>query len=486
MIRVAFKESRFGLRNSTVRIPFRYANTCLTRCPQAIMEIVVEIDGKRQVGFSGDCLPPGWFDKSPDKSFETQIEDMLAVIDEATTEFTRSMQEPVTLFEGWKPVYDHVHEWAETRGLPPLLAAFGISFGERALMDAIARHASMGFDAAVRAGLYGIVPAEIHEILEGCRVADWLPERPAQSIFARHTIGLSDPLTAADIPPEERLDDGFPQALEEYVRDNGICYLKVKVANDPGTDLDRIRAIAGIVERYRGSDYGVTLDGNEQYKEPGELEAFIEAIRSHSDLAAFWNNILVVEQPLDRKIALDPGKTEAVRELGKVKPVVIDESDGRLDSYSSAMDCGYRGVSSKNCKGPIKSLLNAGLVWKGNQEKGPGHYVMTGEDLCAVGVIPVQSDLCLVATLGLEHVERNGHHFHPGLSYLATKQQQAALETHPDLYTRCEGRVAPAVQDGKLEIGSLQCDGFGFSVLPDWKDYTPANEWEFSSLGLAW
>jgi hypothetical protein len=449
------------------------------------MGIVVEIDGKQQVGFSGDCLPPGWFDKSPDKTFEMQIGDMLATIAEATAEFSRSMRDPVTLFEGWKPVYDHVHAWAEARGLPPLVAAFGISFGERALMDAIARHASMGFDAAVRAGLYGIVPGEIHELLQGSVVEDWLPSRPAQSIFARHTIGLTDPLTSADIPVGERLEDGFPQALEEYVRDNGISYLKVKVANDPDADLERIRAIAAIVERYRGSDYRVTLDGNEQYKRPGELESLIESIRSRSELAGFWNNILVVEQPLDRLIALDPEKTAGVRELGKVKPVVIDESDGRLDSYASAMACGYRGVSSKNCKGPIKSLLNAGLVWKGNQEKGPGHYVMTGEDLCAVGVIPVQSDLCLVATLGLEHVERNGHHFHPGLSYLSTEQQQAALENHPDLYARGAGRVAPAVRDGKLEIGSLQCDGFGFSVLPDWEDYTPVTEWEFSSLGLA-
>ena len=485
MIRVSFKESRLGLRNSTVRIPFRYANTCLTRCPQAVMQIAVEIDGKQQVGFSGDCLPPGWFDKSPDKTFETQIADMLAVIAEATAEFSRSMRKPVTLFEGWKPVYDHVHAWAEARGLPPLVAAFGISFGERALMDAIARHASVGFGAAVRAGLYGIVPGEIHESLQGMAVADWLPGEPARSIFARHTIGLSDPLTAADIPAGERLEDGFPQALEEYVRDNGICYLKVKVANDPDADLERIRTIAEIVERYRGSDYRVTLDGNEQYKQPGELERLIESIRSRSELASFWDNILVVEQPLDRRIALEPDQTEGVRELGKVKPVVIDESDGRLDSYVSAMACGYRGVSSKNCKGPIKSLLNAGLVWQGNQEKGPGHYVMTGEDLCAVGVIPVQSDLCLVATLGLEHVERNGHHFHPGLSYLSNNQQKAAIERHPDLYAECAGRVAPAVRDGKLEIGSLQCDGFGFSVLPEWEDYVPVSKWEFSSLGLA-
>ena len=449
------------------------------------MGIVVEIEGTQQVGFSGDCLPPGWFDKSPGKSFETQIDEMLAAVDEATAEFARTMRDPVTLFEGWKPVYDHVHIWAESRGLPPLVAAFGISFVERAMMDAIARYASMSFDQAVRAGLFGIVPGEIHESLQNCEIAEWLPARPARSIYARHTIGLSDPLTAADIPSGERLEDGFPQAFEEYVRDNGISYVKVKVANDTDADLERIRHIAAIVERYRGTNYRVTLDGNEQYKQPGDLDALIDSMRSCPELTTFWDNVLVVEQPLDRQIALDPASTDGIRELCKVKPVVIDESDGRLDSYARAVECGYRGVSSKNCKGPIKSLLNAGLVWKGNQEKGAGYYVMTGEDLCSVGIIPVQSDLCLVTTLGLEHVERNGHHFHPGLSYLSSEQQQAALAAHPDLYTYQEGRVAPAVKDGKFQVGSLQCDGFGFSVLPRWEDYTPVDEWEFSSLGLA-
>ena len=93
MTRVSLKESRLGLRNSAVRIPFRYGNTCLTRCPQAVMGIVVEIEGDQQVGFSGDCLPPGWFDKSPGKTFEIQINELLEAIGEAklTIEYSEKM-----------------------------------------------------------------------------------------------------------------------------------------------------------------------------------------------------------------------------------------------------------------------------------------------------------------------------------------------------------------------------------------------------------
>ena len=46
----------------------------------------------------------------------------------------------------------------------------------------------------------------------------------------RHTVGLGDPLTAGD-SAGERLNDGCPQALEEYATRRGVRYFKVKVSN---------------------------------------------------------------------------------------------------------------------------------------------------------------------------------------------------------------------------------------------------------------
>ena len=37
---------------------------------------------------------------------------------------------------------------------------------------------------------------------------------PQPSIEVRHTVGLVDPLTAADRPPSERVNDGLPETLE--------------------------------------------------------------------------------------------------------------------------------------------------------------------------------------------------------------------------------------------------------------------------------
>ncbi len=483
-MRFTLKHSRLGLRNSTTRIPFRYGNTCLTRCPQAVLEATIEVAGRRQAGYSGDCLPPGWFDKTPGRSFKQQIDDMLAAVELAEQAFLEEAARPRTLFECWLDAYQRVQQMAAQRGFNPLLASFGVSFFERAIMDALARAAGLNFAEAMLRNICGIEAGTIHPELEGLQPADWLPGEPSRSVFVRHTIGLSDPLTAAEIRPEERVDDGFPQALEEYIEQTGTRYFKLKLANQPERDRQRLLTLAELAQRHLGSDYRVTLDGNEQYKQSEDFDALIEMLRGTPELQTLLANTLVIEQPLERKIALDARYTAGVRELSHFKPVIIDESDAELSSYAQALELGYRGVSSKNCKGPIKSLLNAGLTWLRNDRGQRRDFVMTGEDLCSVGIIPTQADLCLAATLGLDHVERNGHHYHPGLSYLPPQQREQALAMHGDFYALQHGVVSPHVQGGRLEIGSLQCVGFGFAVLPDFDSLQLADEWRYASLGL--
>ena len=483
-MQLSVKETRVGLLNSTTRIPFRYGKACLTRCPQAIVRVLIEADGKLRAGYSGDCLPPSWFDKSPDKDYARQIDDMLAVIQLAETIYLEEFAVSQVFFPGWRDAQQRVQEAAAARGMTPLLASFGASLLERATLDALCRAAGMSFAAAVRQDLFGIEAGELHGDLAGLSPRDWLPDQPVSSIYVRHTVGLGDPLTADAIPADERLADGFPQALEEYIEQCGLRYLKIKVSNQLSNDMARLRQIAEIVERHRGNDYRVTLDGNEQYGSAADFNNLISTITSDEKLDTLWRNTLVIEQPLERGIALDAASTAGIRELAAAKPVIIDESDGTLESYQRAIALGYRGVSSKNCKGAVKSLLNAGLTWLENDRGTKRDYVMTGEDLCSVGIVPVQADLCLVATLGLSHIERNGHHYHPGLSYLPQQQREAALARHSDLYDMRHGIIAPRLVNGQFEIQSLQCEGFGFAVEPDMDAMQTPQDWDFASLGL--
>jgi hypothetical protein len=484
-MRFTLKNTRLALRNSTTRIPFRYGNACMTACPQAILEAVIETEsGRLQSGYSGDCLPPGWFDKDPRKDYAQQIEEMLAAADLAQGALSEEAARPVTLFDAWQATYDRMMSAAAERGWQPLLSSFGLSLVERAVMDAVCRAAEASFAQAVRTNLFALRPGDVHAELAGLEPANWLPRQPLERVFVRHTVGLSDPLTIGEIPSAERLGDGFPHALEEYVQQNGTRYFKLKVSNRLEHDRDRLLRFAAVVERRLRDDYRLTLDGNEQYSRAEEFDDLIEVLRGTAALQTLWRNTLVIEQPLARSISLDSRHTAGIRALAQQKPVIIDESDDSLAAYPQALELGYRGVSTKNCKGPIKSLLNAGLTWLRNDRGRRNDYLMTAEDLCTVGIVPLQSDLCLVASLGLEHVERNGHHYHRGLSYLPSTEQQQALEAHGDLYEFRNGVVCPAVRDGRFETATLQCPGYGFAALPDLGAMTPAADWKFESLGL--
>ena len=482
-MRLAIKSSRLGLRNSVTRIPFRYGGACLERCPQAVVEVVIETAGHLQAGYGGDCLPPAWFDKSPDRDYAQQITDMLATIEESRRSFCHEFTRPRSFIDGWWNAYQQAHAWAAERSLTPLLASFGVSLWERALMDAIARVHRVSFATALRNDLYEIDPGCVHSELTGMRPVDWIPDRPLNTIYIRHTVGLGDPLTLADMADDERLDDQSPQTLEEYLQRCRVCYLKIKLSNQLDHDIQRLTKIGTLLERHLGTEFHVTLDGNEQYSRAEDFEELLERLHDAPMLETIWKNTLLIEQPLARNIALDNAHTEGIRQLAAKRPVIIDESDGTLGDYPLAMQLGYRGVSSKACKGPIKSILNAGLTWRANNHGKEDWFIISGEDLCSVGVIPVQTDLCLAATLGIKNVERNGHHYHPGLNYLSHDEQQAALAAHPDFYSIQGGRVVPRVIDGKFQIQSLQCQGFGFAVEPDFNSMESPEEWRFESLG---
>lgn len=436
-------------------------------CPQAIMRAEVDVDGCRQFGYAGDCLPPSWFDKSPDRDYSEQIADMTASAQVAGDVFQDRFRQPTSFFDGWWEAQSEAQQAGDQRQWPGLLSGFGVSLVERAMMDAAARAKGCSFHRLVHENLLTIDAARWDSELAGLSPHDWLPAKPLSRVFVRHTVGLSDPLTDDDVSPSDRLDDGQPQVLEQYVKSCGVRYFKIKVSNQLDYDMDRLESIARIIERHRDADYRVTLDGNELYAQAEDFDGLVAAIKANPSLGQLWDNTLLIEQPLPRRIALDSDHTEGIRQLAAEKPVIIDESDETLESYHAALDIGYRGVSSKACKGPMRSLLNAALTRHRNRDATADQMlVMTGEDLCCVGIVPLQTDLCLIATLGMTHVERNGHHYHAGLSYLPRAEQLAALAAHPDLYHLQRDIVRPHLQDGAFQIASLQCPGFGFAVEP--------------------
>ena len=101
--------------------------------------------------------------------------------------------------------------------------------------------------------------------------------RPAAIMAARHTVGMVDPITAADV--KEKVNDGLPQTLEEVVARYGHRYFKLKVSGDVPADVERLAAIASVLDRSEAA-YQATLDGNEQFGSADEVIELWRKIRA--------------------------------------------------------------------------------------------------------------------------------------------------------------------------------------------------------------
>jgi hypothetical protein len=363
-------------------------------------------------------------------------------------------------------LYREQSAWADARHTAPLLANLGVSLIERAALDGLCRIAGEPLHRIIAANRLGLRLGEVYADLGSAQPRDLLPTAPLPSCFVRHTVGLGDWLSPVDIPASERVNDGLPQDLESSIREYGLRYFKVKLFADAERDLPRLREISRLLKCEHGGECFVTLDGNENFKNFEAFRDFWQKAAAEPALRELWQRILFVEQPVhrDRALSDDPGVT--LRGWQDRPPLVIDESDGAVGDLPRALALGYVGTSHKNCKGIVKGIANACLLEK-RRRKGEA-VVLTGEDLCNLGPVPLLQDLAMMALLGVEHVERNGHHYYRGLSLWPKDWQDTTLEAHGDLYRRHrDGFACLQIREGRVALGSVNAAPLGVKPLFD-------------------
>ena len=465
------------LTNLETRMPFKYGIATMTRVPHAFVRVHAEVDGHRVVGISADLLPPKWFTKDPDKSVSDEITEMIQVIQHAANCGVGLTGSKV--FDVWQQLHEIQGQWGTQEKHPPLLAHFGTSLIERALIEAVCRASHTPFAELLRTNRLGIRLGEIHSSLRDTEPGDFLPEVPLGQIIVRHTIGLVDRLRDEDIPADDRLNDGLPQSLVACIEAYHLRHFKIKVTGHLDPDLDRLEQIADVLNQNATSDYRFSLDGNEQFKSLADFRGYWEAVLQNATLRDFLKHLLFVEQPLHRNSALQPAVGEMFAHWPNRPAVIIDESDAALDSLPTALRLGYAGTSHKNCKGIIKGIANRCLLLQRAKEQPQVPTIMSGEDLCTIGPISVLQDLTVMAALGIQSVERNGHHYFPGISMFSKAIQQQALAAHGDVYRATRlGWPALSVKEGLLEIGSLNRHPFGVGFEVDVEEFTPVEDFQ--------
>ncbi len=467
---IALREAELFRVELRTRMPFRYGIATMTEVPHVILRLTFEIDGALRAGLSADHLPPKWFTKDPARALQEEIDEMLVVLRAAVTN-ARGMR-AANPFAFWRELYDTQMAWAKQRRLPPLLTNFGTSLVERALLDAFCRARGATLASALRENLLAIDLGVLRPELAGTAPRDWLPGAPAAEVFARHTIGLSDPLAANEIAPDEAVHDGLPQALAECIRFYGLRHFKIKINGELARDRTRLAKMAEIFAAECGRDFAFTLDGNESFLTATAFPDYARTLLTAPELASLWPRLLFIEQPWHRSVALSAEVGETLRAWSGRPPIIIDESDAELRSVPDALALGYAGTSHKNCKGVFKSVANACLLaWRRSQGQ-PG--LLSGEDLSNIGPVALLQDLAAAAALGVTSIERNGHHYFAGLAQFPASWQAHLLAHHGDLFVRHADESWPRlnVRGGKIALGSVNAAPFGvapgldLAVLP--------------------
>lgn len=453
--RLKLRDIAFFERPVRFARPFRFGTATINATPQLFVRVEIEVEGRgTAVGASAELLVPKWFDKRPELSPAQTVDGLRHSLHIARGLYL-ARTGFLTAFDLHASCIGAQVVACAKKNIPALAAAYGPAEIDKAILDALLRALDTNFFDGMAGNVAGI-DARLSPDLKETDLTTFLASpKPLPRVAIRHTVGLDDTVEG---------EGGVADARENA----GANYFKLKLSGDPAADATRLARIGKELDTL-GRDYKVTLDANEQYADLAALRALIDQLDREPTLRSISSRLLYIEQPLPRDITQQsPLGSLAARGF------IVDEADDSYDAFPAARARGYRGISSKSCKGLYKSIVNAtrATKWSTGGEK----FFVTGEDLTCQAGLAVQQDLALGAFIGVTHAERNGHHYVDGFGETPAAEAQAFAAAHPDLYADAGQGIRLSIHDGDLLTGSLHAAGFATSVHPDWSALRPLEQ----------
>jgi L-alanine-DL-glutamate epimerase-like enolase superfamily enzyme len=431
------KDIRLSERQMAFSHPFRFGDVTVTSAPQLFVHVEIETEGERSLGATAELMVPKWFDKNPALSVDDTVEELRRSVAIARDLYL-AQTKPMSAFALHAAAYPKQLKACAAAGMPQLPALYGPAEIDKAILDALLRALGFNLYEGLARNVMGL-DARLTPDLDQGAIRSFLASRQRpDSVNVRHTVGMVDPV----------------DSLRAVSAETGCRYFKIKLCGDPARDIARLVELASVLNGL-AVDYRATLDANEQYAEPTKLATLIAEMTASDHLRQFCERLLYIEQPLPRELTW----TTPLGDVARRFAFIVDEADDGYDAFPRALALGYRGISSKSCKGLYKSLLNGARA-----AAVEGRFI-SGEDLTCQAGLAVQQDTALAAYIGCTHIERNGHHYVDG--FAGAPEAQAFLGAHPDLYEQHDGGVRLKISDGRLTLGSLAVPGFASGVAPE-------------------
>jgi L-alanine-DL-glutamate epimerase-like enolase superfamily enzyme len=429
------------------RAPIKFGGRVVTDAVIVNAKVEVETrDGRRATGFGSMPMGNVWAWPSNIVTPAQSLEAMLALVELLAAE-TRA-------YRGWGHPLDLTRELAQSHGtmaarvqsqlglsepMPKLAELVAASPLEAAIHD--------GYGKALRANSYDLLGPEFmhHDLahyLTGEFAGEYLDRytlrQPKEKMPLYHLVGALDPLVESDI--NQRLNDGLPETLGEWIVMDGLTHLKIKLnGDDLPWDVERVVGVERVAVQAQAAQgvrtWHYSLDFNEKCASVEYLLDFLHQLEERAPAALA--RVQYIEQPTHRDLKKHP--ENKMHKAAAIKPVVIDESLVDLESLQLAREQGYSGVALKACKGHTEALLMGAAAQK------YGMFLCV-QDLTCVGYSFLHSASIAARLPTIAAIEGNGRQYCPA-------GNRVWGERYPSMFH---------ITDGTVGTGVLTGHGLGF------------------------
>src|SRR5579864_1733293 len=404
----------FGYEDFNYRTPIKFGGIALDRV--TILNVhanVRTVAGKSARGFGSMPLGNVWSFPSRVLNYDQTLAAMKALAERVCRLFAgcKETGHPIDLFHALEQdifrAADAVsRELKLAEPIPQLCALVVASPFDAAVHDAFGKvHGRNCYQTYSREFLprdldHYLGPEYAGEHLERYVLPKAKPRMPLY-----HLIGALDPITDADI--KQRINDGLPETLPEWIRADGLTHLKIKLNGDNlSWDVERVLQVdeaAAETQHERGvRQWHYSLDFNERCANVGYLLEFLARVKEQRPHG--FERIQYIEQPTARD--LKANRHNVMHEAAKLRPIVIDESLIDLESLKLAQELGYTGAALKACKGQSPTLLLAAAAQKAG-------LFLCVQDLTCPGESLIQSASIAAHIPGVAAIESNARQYCP-------------------------------------------------------------------------
>jgi L-alanine-DL-glutamate epimerase-like enolase superfamily enzyme len=414
-----------------------------------VVNVNIEVetaDGRRATGFGSMPMGNVWAWPSNTVSTAQSLDAMLRFVNE--------FAEAVRDYSGQGHPLDITRDLACDH--PGIARRVVAELGLAELMPKLAELvAASPFEAAIHdaygkalgANAYNVLgPEHVHYDLAHYLTPDFAGEyldrytlrEPKAKMPLYHLVGALDPLVDSDI--HQRLNDGLPETLGEWIVMDGLTHLKIKLnGDDLAWDVERVVGVERVAVPAQASvgvsQWHYSLDFNEKC---ASVEYLLEFLRKLQERApAALARVQYIEQPTHRDLKRHP--ENKMHRAAAIKPVVIDESLVDLESFELARVQGYSGVALKACKGHTEALLMGAMAQK------HGMFLCV-QDLSCPGFSFLHSASLAARIPTIAAIEGNSRQYCPA-------GNRAWGEIFPTMFHITDGTVGTGVLTGKGLVG---------------------------------